>query len=170
MEIQKMEQEQATNTVIAHVHAFPVCRVDLVGSGLVLPDDSKICLKPVAKYDPKEPGLARPDFDNQVSVQEVISSYRDQTGLAYALRQINAGRLHPFQLNDNGKGGVDLRGLPDNVNDAYQVMNSSTAAATRVASRLGIAELDPQNIQKVVQDAIDKRIAELSAKEVKQNE
>lgn len=163
-ETEQAVQEETAAVVVEHVSPFLVGRVDFSGSGLALPDDTMICLKPVAKYDPNEPGLARPDYDNKVLVQDVIESYKEQTGLAYAMRQINAGRLHPFQLNDNGKKGVDLSVLPDNVNEAHALAGSASAAAQRVAAQLGLDAVDPSKIEKLVTDAINKKIAELSVK------
>lgn len=137
---------------------------------LALPDDHLICFRPVAKADEKEPGLARPDFTKTDSLQALIESYKDETGLAYALRQINAGRLHPFQLNDNGKKGVDLTRVPDNINEARAAAMASHDHAARLAKALGVDVVDPAHLDKAISEALAKKVKSVTPKEVNENE
>lgn len=139
-------------------------------SSLALPDDHLICFRPVAKADEKEPGLARPDFTKTDSLQALIESYKDETGLAYALRQINAGRLHPFQLNDNGKKGVDLTRVPDNINEARAAALASHDQAARLAKALGVDVVDPAHLDKSISEALAKKVKSVTPKEVNENE
>lgn len=118
-----------------------------------------ICMKPTAKIVEDKPGMAFPDYSDQVDVQKIVDSYVEETGLAYAMRQINAGRLMPTQLNDKGDAGVDLTGVADNVNDAQRQAMDAAQGAKKVAEALGIDRLDPAHIEEVVTRIVNERIA-----------
>lgn len=169
-QVKTVAQEQET----IRIHILPFGGLDKSArlSSLALPDDHLICLKPVAKYDESTPGLAVPDFSNSESLQKVISSFEQETGLAYVMRQINAGRVHPFQLNDNGKKGVDLSIVPDNINDARAAAQSTHDAASKLAHSLGLKDVDPATFQEAVKMALEKiaQSANPVVKETTQNE
>lgn len=125
----------------------------------------KICMRPTAKVKEDEPGVAYPDFSDQVDVQKIVDSYKDQTGLEYALRQINSGRLLPSQLADKGTGSVDISEMPDNVNEAHRLALDESQKAKEVAAQLGLDSIDPAKIEKMVTDAINKKLAEQQAQQ-----
>lgn len=168
-----MEQQVKKTAAVEPVRIAPFGGFDASPrlSSLALPDDHLICFRPVAKADENEPGLARPDFSKKDSLQELIESYKNETGLAYALRQINAGRLHPFQLNDNGKKGVDLTRLPDNINEARAAAMASHDSAAKLAKALGVDVVDPAHLDKTISDALAKKVKSATVhNEVNENE
>lgn len=129
-----------------------------------------ICMRPTAKVKEDEPGVAYPDFSDQVDVQKIVDSYKESTGLAYALAQINAGRLMPSQLADKGTGSVDISDMPDNVNEAHRLALEDAGKAKEVAAQLGLDSIDPAKIEKMVTDAINKKFAESQAAQQQKKE
>lgn len=126
-----------------------------------------ICLKPVAKLVEGQPGATEPDFSDKVSVESIVEQNKDYCGLAYALRQINAGRLLPSSLNDDGRGSVDLSNVADNVNDAYRQAEADVKNAKKVQNDLGLGLIDPKHIEEYVTKAVNDRIAAIQAAQSK---
>lgn len=165
---------EASKEKITRVHASPF-KLSRVQDDCVvhLRKDTTICIKPVAKVVEGKPGMTIPDFSDQVSVQKLIDSYKDETGLAYALRQINNGRLMPSQLMDKGDKGADVSEIPDNVNDAYRLSQATSAEAKKVADALGVTKLDQNNLDAQIAAIVEqkfKSLIESQNKEVKPNE
>lgn len=155
------EKQKTEKKVVNFVHVSP----------FALKDDGRpfcackfgkrsICMRPVAKVKEDEPGVAYPDFSDKVDVQKIVDSYKECTGLEYALRQINSGRLLPSQLADKGTGSVDISEMPDNVNEAHRLALDESGKAKQVAAELGLDSIDPAKIEKMVTDAINKKFAE----------
>lgn len=118
-----------------------------------------ICMKPTAKIVDGKPGMAFPDYSDQVDIQKIVDSYAEETGLAYALRQINSGRLLPSQLADKGNAGADISQVADNVNDAHRQALASAEEAKKVAAALGVDHIDSKNIEQVVTRIIEQKLA-----------
>ena len=158
-----MSQEQAAMQDNSQIYQAP-----FMGKArdLVFPkfSASMVCLKPVAKLVEDEPGLTRPDFSDQVSVQSIVDQNKDYCGIAYALRQINGGRLLPSQLFDDGKHGVDLSGVADNVNDAYRDAEKNLNDAQNVKDALGIqGNIDSKHIEEYINSVISQKLAAQAA-------
>lgn len=128
------------------------------------------CQRPVAKMDPKTPGVTYPDFSDQVDVQKIVDASKDQTGLAYALRQINQGRLMPSQLADNAGTVSDVSALPDNVNDAFELAGAASLEGKKVADSLGIKALNEKDLEKIVSQAVEAKFAQAQAQSKKDGE
>lgn len=172
--VEKVEKvEKVKRKLVDRVSPFPLSeRQRTTPVAVRLRKDSKICLKPVAKVIDGKPGMTVPDFSDQVTVQSIVDSYKDECGLAYALRQINQGRLMPTQLMDKGDRSGDVSNLPDNVNDAYQLAKASASDAEKVATDLGISHIDQAQLDKIVSDAVQRKFEAVIAanKEVKKDE
>lgn len=152
----KKETKMVSKPIPPHVCGFALSKSN---PDFIIKGKRTICMKPTAKIIPEKPGMAFPDYGDQVDMQKIVDSYVEETGLAYAMRQINAGRLMPTQLNDKGDAGVDLTGVADNVNDAQRQAMSAAQGAKKVAEALGIDRLDPAHIEEVVTRIVNERIA-----------
>lgn len=170
-----MATQKTTENKVYYVSPFIGNDVRPVPGVVLLDDSSTFCQKPVAKYVESDPGNALPDFSDQVKVQEIVNQSASTCGLAYALRQINQGRLMPAMIADDGKHSVDLTIVPDNINDAYEQSLEAAKKAAKVRSDLDLNYVDPANIEKYVSDAVRRQVqaymvSQQASKEVKSNE
>lgn len=159
-ELPQQETKKVVKAIPPHVCGFALSKSN---PDFIISGKRTICMKPSAKILPEKPGMAFPDYSDQVDLQKIVDSYVEETGLAYAMRQINAGRLMPTQLNDKGDASVDLTLVPDNVNDAQRQAMATAKGAKQVAESLGIDRLDPAHIEEVVTRIVNERIAAQNA-------
>lgn len=97
--------------------------------------------------DPKT-GNTTPKMTGKKDIYEETQSYKDQTGMAGALLAISRG-TNPLAFADDGQHGVDITGLPDNINDAYQ-----NAQEAKKDYSGGLSNADYQAmVDKIVADA-----------------
>lgn len=153
------------------VHVQPFKFVNRVKPGEDIPNldyESTICIKPVAKVVDGKPGATVPDFSDQVSVASLIDSYKNETGLAYAMRQINQGRLMPNQLADKGTGSADISEVADNVNDAFRDALEKSSDAKKVANALDLSNIDQKRIDDIVATAVKQKFDAYVASQTKE--
>lgn len=95
----------------------------------------------------------------QVSKRDLdkeIQSYKDECGMAFVLRQIAAGRLSIRDLADDGKGGVDVLGLPETLNDASQAALVAQQLGKEEAAKLGLKAFTEEELQNYINQEIKK--------------
>lgn len=156
-EITEVEKKEKRQVDFSRVNPFFINKP--TSPDFVISGTRTICMKPTAKLVDGKPGMAFPDYSDQVQVQKIVDSYAEETGLAYALRQINSGRLLPSQLADKGTGGVDVSNVADNVNDAHRQALESAEEAKKVAAALGVDHIDAKNIEQVVTRILEHKLA-----------
>lgn len=100
--------------------------------------------------DPKT-GNTKPKMTGKKDLYEETQSYKDQTGMAGAILAISKG-ANPLAFADDGTHGVDITGLADNINDAYQ--NAQEAKA----------EYSGDLTNEAYQNLVNKLIADAKAK------
>lgn len=118
-----------------------------------------VIVEPV--LDPKT-GNTTPKMTGKKDLYEETQSYKDQTGMAGALLAISRG-TNPLAFADDGQHGVDIIGLADNINEAFE--NSQKAKEDYSG---GLSNHDYQAmVDKIVADAQAKIAAAKSAAEAK---
>lgn len=110
----------------------------------------------------KETGTTKPIIAEEIDTDQLIQSYKDTCGLEAAQKMIRSGLASPEQFADDGKHSGDLTGVPDYAGDLVRQVQQSNAAAAQVKSALGIENLDG-DIEKIVTEAVNKKIAEIQA-------
>lgn len=119
----------------------------------------------------KETGNTKIVETGTVDLRELINSYKDQCGMAYARQLLKTGAVSPEAFCDDGRHGADVSVMPDNLNDSYRLALAAKENGDRVAADLGIHEdyMTASDVTKLVQDAVQAALAAKSqeAKEVK---
>lgn len=134
----------------ACTHWHEKCQI----SPTVEPDNAKWFYEPNVELDEKtlEPTVkvSKRDLDKE------IQSYKDECGMAFVLRQIAAGRVSLSEIADDGKGSVDLVGVPISINDACQLANAALEAGKEEAAKLGLKAFTEEELQNYINQEIKK--------------
>lgn len=120
----------------------------------------------------KETGNTLVVSTGERDLHKEIQEFKDQCGFEGMLALIQQGRATPKDFYDDGHGGQDVAGLPDNVNDAYRAAMEANKNSDAVLDDLGINVKDlktQEAIEKAITEAVNKRFEALS-KEVKTDE
>ena len=132
--------------------------------------DEKYMVKPKLVLN-KETGSTKVDRSDKVNLEEMIQSYRDQVGVEAIMRMMAKGQIMPGQVADDGKHGLDISQFPDNVNEARDAAIVAQAQKKEIAKIFGVnpKDLTPETFEKVINAAVEKKLAEAKQKEVKKD-
>lgn len=101
----------------------------------------------------KETGVFEVKETGKVDLTEIINSNKENCGLNLAMLNISRG-VSPEVYVDDGKHGGDFTGTL-NINEAYQQKLNADQVTASILKAFGIDNLqDPENIEKVIRDAI----------------
>lgn len=107
-------------------------------------------------------------------IDKEIQEFKDQCGFEGMLKLIRAGQATPMDFYDDGKSGMDVSGLPDNVNDAFRAAQASGLAKDQMLAKLGVDESDgideTEAKIKAAVEAYFKGLAAQATQEVKKDE
>lgn len=92
--------------------------------------------------------ISKRDLDKE------IQSYKDECGMAFVLRQIAAGRLSITDVADDGKGGADVLGMPETLNQACQLAQEAIALGKEEAAKLGLKSFTDEELTAYVNEQI----------------
>lgn len=70
-------------------------------------------------------GNTEPKEVSKTDIYETTQSYKDETGMEGMKNLIKQGKAFPIQFMDDGKRSGDISNLPDNINDAHTLAESS---------------------------------------------
>lgn len=132
--------------------------------------DDKFLVKPKLVLD-KETGSTKIDVSDKIDTCQMIQSYRDQVGVEAIMRLMAKGQLNPAAVADDGKHGLDISKLPDNINEARDAAIAAQGQKKEIAKIFGLdpKELTAANFEKLINAAVEKKLAEAKQKEVKEN-
>lgn len=71
-----------------------------------------------------------------------IQEFKDDCGFEGMRKLIAQGRAVPKDFYDDGKHGMDVAGLPDNVNDAFRAAQAANLDKDEMLNKLGVDESD----------------------------
>lgn len=70
-------------------------------------------------------GRTEPKEVSKTDIYETTQSFKDETGMAGMQNLIKQGKAFPIQFMDDGKHSGDISNLPENINDAHTLAESS---------------------------------------------
>lgn len=113
----------------------------------------------------KETGTTHAVIAEEIDVNELVESFRDQTGYENAMRLIKSGQVSPDEFADDGKHGADITNVPDYAGDLLRQEIETKAQKEAIKQAYGLSEEDLQNddLEAVIKAAVEKRIAEIQA-------
>lgn len=86
----------------------------------------------------KESGNTNVVITGTHDIDKEIQEFEDSCGMEGMRKLISQGRATPRDFYDDGKHGMDVVGLPDNVNDAYRASLASTSEKDKMLNALGL--------------------------------
>lgn len=124
----------------------------------------------------KETGETHVVVTGYKDIHKEIQECKDDCGYIGMQKLLATGQALPYDFADDGRHGVDLIGVPDNVHDAYRASLASNQEAKEMLSKLGVTvgEHDTQEtIEKKITEAVKSKFGALTdkvEKEIKTDE
>lgn len=135
-------------------------------------DCTKHLMPKVSLKVDKEALKTVPVEDDFVDLDELILSYKDSCGMAAIQKLLAKGLASPGDFADDGLHGVDLTGVADNLNDAYQKQQLLGEKLAEIEAQLGLdsGTLTADNYSDQIKAAIQAKLDAAAASVTKEGE